>query len=190
MKKIPLILAICLLLGLCTGCEIGLPFATSAGTSAPTVSTESAQEATTAPTEVTTAPTEATTEATTEPVAAGPQPMDLVGTWQRTHTEVEGDKNKNTKATITVSGDTPDALIITYKDKEFSGSNFKEKKLIVENGELYSDCGNDRWVARVDIGGKYSYWLTVSEDGTLIMQVGFEVDGMPMVSTQWFARSQ
>ena len=218
MKKLALILTVCLLLTGLAGCveiKINLPTqpatqattneatqatteaTTQASTEAPTAeatvsptvaATEAPTEApTVAPTE---APTVAPTEAPTEPPVTGPQPMDLVGTWKRTHTEVEGDKNKNTKATLTISGKSADKLTATYKDKEFPSDNFKNKALTVKDGELYSGCGNSKWFAEMAGTGKYQYSLTLLEDGTLLMQCYFEIDGAPMVSTQWFARSE
>ena len=180
MKMLALILAGCLLLSLCVGCEQKTP----AETKAPITTTALMQTPTEAPTEE---PTEAPTEAPTEPPVVGPQPTDLVGTWQRTHTEVEGDRNANTKATLTV---TEGEMTVTYKDKEFPDDNFKNKALTVKEGELYPDCGNDSWYAEVSSTGKYQYCLTLLPDGTLLMHCGFEIDGMPMVSYQWFARAE
>lgn len=210
MKKLALILTVCLLLTGLAGCveiKINLPTqpATQAATNEATqATTEATTQATTeaptaaateAPTEAPTvapteAPTEAPTVAPTEPPVTGPQPMDLVGTWKRTHTEVEGDKNKNTKATLTISGKSADKLTATYKDKEFPSDNFKSKALTVKEGALYADCDNSQWFAAVAGTGKYQYSLTLLTDGTLLMQCYFEVDGAPMVSTQWFARSE
>lgn len=186
MKKIALFLTLGLLLSLTAGCSLLKPMPATPDP-APSVTTtpETTAETTEVPTE---APTQAPTEAPTT-VPSGPQPMDLVGSWQRTHTEVEGDRNKNTKATITVSGDSETSLTITYKDKEFSDSNFKNKSLTIQEGELYTGCGNDLWYADVSSTGKESYSLTLLEDGTLMLQCTFDFDGMPMVSTQWFARS-
>lgn len=210
MKRLALILTVCLLLAGLSGCveiKINLPTqpatqaatneATQATTEATTQATTEAPtaEATVTPTVAATeapteAPTVAPTEAPTEPPVTGPQPMDLVGTWKRTHTEVEGDKNKNTKATLTISGKSADKLTATYKDKEFPSDNFKSKALTVKEGALYADCDNSQWFADVAGTGKYQYSLTLLTDGTLLMQCYFEIDGAPMVSTQWFARSE
>lgn len=171
MKKLIVMLIVCLMLAACEKAP-----------AAPT-------QATAAPTQATTAPTQAPTEAT-EPTVAGVQPMELVGSWQRTYSEVEGDRNKNTKATVTIAGDTEESLVITYKDKEFPDDNFKNKAITCKQGALYPDCGNDDWYADVAATGKYSYSLTLLPDGSLLLQCGFDYDGQPMVSYQWFARSE
>ena len=182
MKKLALLLAVCLLLTVFAGCDGAQ---TPAGTEATT------EPSTAATTQATTeATTEATTQATTQPVIAGPQVMDLVGNWQRTHTEVEGDRNQNTNATITITGVGEDGLTVTYQDTEFPNDNFSDKALTIKEGEIYSDCGNAVWFADVASTGKYSYSLTLLEDGTLLLQTGFDYDGLPMVSYQWFARSE
>lgn len=181
MKQIAWILIACLLLTGIAGCaDTNVPEKTPAATQTPT----------SAPTEATAAATTEATTAVTEPAATGVQPGELAGVWQRTHTEVEGDRNKNTKATLTITGDTEQSLRITYKDKEFPDTNFKDKALTVKQGALYPDCGNDRWFADVAPTGKYSYSLTLLEDGTLLLRCSFDFDGQPMVSYQWFARSK
>lgn len=175
MKKLALLLAALLMLSLCA-CSASTP---SESTPATTQATEAPTEA-----EVIEPPTEAT-EAPTQP--AGPQIMDLLGTWQRTHTEVEGDRQENTSATITISGDAQDSLTITFEDKEFPDDNFQDKALTAKEGELYTDCGNSLWYMEVAPTGQYSYSLTLLEDGSLLLRCYFEFDGMPMVTHQWFA---
>lgn len=177
MKKLALLLAALLLISLCA-CKSSAPSESAPAT------TEAPTEATATP-EVTEAPTEATL-APTEP--AGPQIMDLVGSWQRTHTEVEGDRQENTNATITVSGDSQDALTITFEDKEFPDDNFQNKALTAKEGELYTDCENNLWYMEVAHTDRYSYTLTLLDSTTLLLRCYFEVDGMPMVAHQWFTR--
>ena len=172
MKKIAFFMTIILLLGLCACTQAPTPTDPSDATPAQTTET----------------PTETPTEAPTQP--AGPQVTDMVGAWQRTFTEVEGDRTENTKATITIEGASRDTLTITYKDKEFPDDNFKEKALTVKEGEIYPDCGNDSWYAQVASTGKVAYFVTLLEDGTLMLQCSFDFDGQPMVSYQWFARSE
>lgn len=172
MRKLAFLFALCMLLTLCAGC-IRMPPA------APEDTTEPADPAeTTEPAD----PVE-----TTEPADDGPQPAALVGSWQRTHTEVEGDRNENTKATLTITGGD---MTVTYQDAEFPNGNFTEKALTVKEGELYYGCENSSWFAEVAPTGKEAYCLTLLDDDTLLLQCYFEVDGYPMVSYQWFARIQ
>lgn len=198
MKKIALILAVCLLLSVfaaCTGAKNpgqtpeSQPSSSQNGTTNNTPDTPEDTGNDTPDTPDNTG-SETPDNTTDETPVTGPQPAQLAGTWQRTHTEVEGDRSKNTKATITITGDTADSLVITYKDKEFPDDNFKDKKLTVKEGELYADCGNDSWYAEVASTGKYGYCLTLLPDGGLLLQCSFEFDGYPMVSYQWFAKSE
>lgn len=197
MKKIALILAVCLLLTVfaaCTGAKDpgqpdNQPPASQDGTGNNTPDTPEDTGNDTPETPDNTG-SENPDNTTDETPVTGPQPAQLAGTWQRTHTEVEGDRNKNTKATITITGDTADSLVITYKDKEFPDDNFKDKKLTVKEGELYYDCENGSWYAEVASTGKYGYCLTLLPDGSLLLQCSFEFDGYPMVGYQWFAKSE
>ena len=176
MKKLVLLLTLCLAFSCLAACQQNpMPVTTEATTEAATEDT----------TEVT---TEATTIATTQSLLTGPQFLDLVGTWQRTHTEVEGDRNPNKNATITITGE--ENLVITYTDLEFPDSNFTQKALTFQEGTLYTECGNDNWYAQVDPVGVYRYRLTLLDDGALLLQCRFDFDGHPMVSYQWFVRSQ
>lgn len=179
MKKLIVLLVLCLMLAACENAPAAPP------QTDPTAPTQASQT----PTQETTASTQAPTEET-QPAVTGGQPMELVGSWQRTHSEVEGDRNKNTKATITITGDTENSLVITYKDQEFPDDSFKNKALTCKQGALYPDCGNDQWFADVASTGSYSYSLTLLPDGALLLQCGFDFDGQLMVSYQWFARSE
>ena len=139
---------------------------------------------------------------TTEPVSVIPteatipqgepmtdlDPMGLVGTWQRTHTEVEGDKNKNTHGSITVSGADSGSLKLTFRDKESPNFDTEGKSLEILAGELFAQCGNDIWYGEATDGSN-TYAITLLDDNTLLLQLTFDFDGQPMVSTQWFIRS-
>lgn len=175
MKKLCIFLILCLLLTCLAACEEVTP-------TEPQTPVQSTEPPTEPPTD---APTEAPT---TEPPVTGPQPMELVGSWQRAYTEVEGDRNENTRATITISGDSETGLIITYKDQDFPDDNFTDKAMTLQSGELYPTCGNSQWYLQADPVDNYTYCLTLLEDGTLLLQCGFDYDGMPMVSYQWFTR--
>ena len=184
MKKIALLLAATLLLILLAACGVQTP----AEADIPTATTQ----ASTTP-ETSTVPTEISTEAPTEVTEKEPMtdidPIGLVGTWQRTHAEVEGDKSQNTKGAITIAGPDSGSLTFTFKDQESSNFNAEEKYLEIEAGQLFADCGNDIWYAKTT-DGKNIYALTMLDDNTLLLQLTFDFDGQPMVSTQWFARSK
>ena len=189
MKKIALLMAAALLLTLLAACSEQAPAqtdapATTQAATAPETTAEPTQAPTIAPTE---APTVAPTEEG-EPMI-DIDPMGLVGQWTRTHAEVEGDKTANTKGSITIAGADSGSLTFTFQDKESSNFNAKEKSLELEAGALYEDCGNDMWYATAK-SGQNTYQVTLLDDSTLLLQLTFDFDGMPMVSTQWFARNE
>ena len=118
--------------------------------------------------------------------------MEMVGKWERTHTMVEGDavESEPNICNIEISGESKNNLKISYNSKEFTQNSYSNKNLIFSLGALpiYTDCGNDVWYAKVDHKGKddTAYSITLLEDGNLLLQNYFTVDGAPMVSYEWF----
>lgn len=187
MKKIVLIFA-AVLLSLMTACGQR----PSAQTDGPPESIQ--PETTAAPTQTTTEPpTESPTEPPTSTEEGEPMtdidPIGLVGTWQRTHAEVEGDKVPSPQGTITIAGPDAGSLTFTFTDQDAPIFNARETALEIEGGQLYAGCGNDIWYAAAT-SGKNTYALTMLDDNTLLLQLTFDFDGQPMVSTQWFTRSK
>ena len=64
------------------------------------------------------------------------------------------------------------------------------KELVVFPFEMYYGCGNDQWTATVNYTGKYGteYHITLLPDGTLLLQIAWEVDGAQMVSYGSYSR--
>ncbi len=122
-----------------------------------------------------------------------PEPIAMVGEWERTRTMVEGYEEDSAPGAckITIKGDSEDNLSITYTSKEFPDNNYKNKALIIADGELYYKCGNDCWTADVDYIGNFdtTFALTLTEDDTLILQNYFLIDGAPAVSYEFFKRA-
>ena len=122
-----------------------------------------------------------------------PDPMEMVGTWKRVRTEFEGYEEEDTSGncTIVITGETRDTLTISYTDRESSQSDYQNKALKVEQGELYWGCGNSLWLAEVDHVGPWdtTYTVTLLEDGTLLLQNYWELDGAPAVSYSEFCRA-
>lgn len=122
----------------------------------------------------------------------GGAPMDMVGTWELTWTEVEGDRVESAPGggTLEITTDGMGFFWISYRDANFPEDNFYDRELLVSAGEVYRDCGNNQWLADVyeveDAPVRYA--LTVLEDGTLLMQYSWETEGMPMVSYGWYRR--
>ena len=117
---------------------------------------------------------------------------ELVGTWELAWTEVEGDRNEAAPGvcTIEITPDETGFFRFTYSDRDFPDWNIQDRELLVIPGELYPGCSNDQWIGEVTEASEdpVHYALTLLEDGTLLLQTYWEMDGMPMVSYGWYAR--
>ena len=117
---------------------------------------------------------------------------DLVGTWELAWTEVEGDRNEAEPGicTIEITPDETGFFRFTYTNRDYPEENVQDRELLVIPGELYPGCSNDQWIAEVieESGDPVQYALTLLEDGTLLLQTYWEMDGMPWVSYGWYAR--
>jgi len=121
-----------------------------------------------------------------------PEPTEMVGTWERFRTEIEGYQEEDASGfcTIVITGESEQTLAISYADRNYPDSNYQNKALTVKQGEIYNGCGNSLWLADVEFVGQYdtTYCVTLLEDGTLLLQNYWEVDGIPGVSFEWFRR--
>lgn len=108
--------------------------------------------------------------------------------WQ----EFEGNRSyfESNGTTIVITGDSETELRATYTDMLLTNESFQNKELTVTTEEMYFGCGNDQWKANVEYVGPYDtlYAITVLDDGTLLMQSYWEVDGAPTVSYSCFQR--
>ena len=116
---------------------------------------------------------------------------ELVGTWELAWTEVEGDRIEAAPGicTIEITPDETGLYRFTYANKDFPEENVQDRELLVVPGELYPGCGNGQWTGEVieESGDPVHYSLTLLEDGTLLLQTYWEMDGMPWVSYGWYA---
>ena len=116
---------------------------------------------------------------------------ELVGTWELAWTEMEGDRIEAAPGicTIEITPDETGLYRFTYANKDFPEENVQDRELLVVPGELYPGCSNDQWIAEVaeESGDPVCYALTLLEDGTLLLQTYWEMDGMPWVSYGWYA---
>jgi len=117
---------------------------------------------------------------------------ELVGTWELAWTEVEGDRNEAAPdvCTIEITPDETGFYRFSLANKDFPEENIQDRELLVFPGELYPNCGNDQWIGEVteESGDPVHYSLTLLEDGTLLLQTYWEMDGMPWVSYGWYER--
>ncbi len=122
----------------------------------------------------------------------GGAPIEMVGTWELTWTEVEGDRVESAPGgcTVEITTDGMGFFWLSYSDRNYPDDNFSDRELLVSPGELYSDCGNNQWFAEVYTTSDelIHYAVTLLDDGTLLMQYSWEMDGMPMVSYGWYKK--
>ena len=105
---------------------------------------------------------------------------------------MEGDRNEaeSGRCTIQITPDERGFYRFTYSDRDFPEENLQDRELLVVPGELYPGCGNGQWTGEVieESGDPVHYSLTLLEDGTLLLQTYWEMDGMPWVSYGWYER--
>ena len=122
----------------------------------------------------------------------GGAPIEMVGTWELAWTEVEGDRNEAAPGgcTVEITTDGTGFFWISYSDRNYPDDNFSDAELLVSPGELYSDCGNNQWYAEVytESDELIHYAVTLLDDGTLLMQYSWEMDGIPMISYGWYKK--
>jgi hypothetical protein len=116
----------------------------------------------------------------------------MVGTWVRVMGEFEGFAEEDTSGscTIVIAGNDQNSLTISYTDGDAPEYNFRNKAMTICQGELYWGCGNSLWLAEVDHEGPWgiTHAVTLLEDGRLLLQNYWEMDGAPSVSYEWFEK--
>lgn len=116
----------------------------------------------------------------------------LAGSWELAWTEVEGDRIEAAPGvcTIEITPEETDFFRFTLANRDFPEENIRDRELLVVPGELYPGCGNDQWIGEVteESGDTVQYALTLLEDGTLLLQTYWEMDGMPWASYGWYER--
>ncbi len=122
------------------------------------------------------------------------KPIELVGSWNRVKTEVEGDKVETPLGDVVIDifGDSENEMYISYNDKSFPDSSYANKKLEIAFNELHYNCGNPLWLVNVDYVDDYgtTFALTLLNDGSLLLQNYWIMDGAPMVSYEWFEKAE
>lgn len=126
---------------------------------------------------------------------------EMVGSWERYATEVEGDfvNCDPGVATVTIT-DVPPAgadaedfdteYWITYTDREYPELSYGDVSLLImpsPNWGYFSECD---WIAAINHIGTNgtSYLLTILKDGTLMIQNQWEMDGAPMVGYEFYRK--
>lgn len=136
-------------------------------------------------------PTEITEATKTTEATKPDRSVELVGTWERTQTEVEEyvEETPAGQVTVQITGSSEDNLLISYQDKEFPDDDYSDKALfIIPNGDLWW-YGDVEWFAQVNHTGNFGQTFTMAiVDDMLVIQNYFEVDGAPCVSYETFRR--
>ena len=122
-----------------------------------------------------------------------PEPVEMLGEWELAWTEVEGYRENVEPGTesISIFLNDDNGFRITLTDAVFPKKSFKNKELEVYEGELYSGCGNDRWMCYIGYMGAENiiYSLTLTQDDILLMEMYWEIDGgVPMVAHKGYRR--
>lgn len=121
-----------------------------------------------------------------------PDPMEMVGSWERFFVEADGYQEETSPGSciIAIAGEDENSLTISYTDYIFPEFSYSDMALHITEGEIYNGCGNSLWLADVDYVGMHgtTFCITLTEDGSLLMQNYYELDGAPTVSYEWFRR--
>lgn len=125
------------------------------------------------------------------PEANNRLPDEMVGSWERIYTEVEGYREETPPGVCTakITGSESDGLQITYTDQQFPSYSYSNKQLSIIPGENMWYSGNCRWAALVDYSGNdMTRYVSLQEDDTLLVANSWTIDGMMMVSIECFRR--
>lgn len=122
----------------------------------------------------------------------GAQPMDLIGTWERTQTEVDGytEESPAGEVMIRITGTTESDLRIDYEDTQSAYRSFDDRAIFIMPDEDFMGVGEVEWIGQINFTGESandSYMLALV-DGELIMRHIFTVDGTPCASYETFRR--
>jgi len=122
--------------------------------------------------------------------AGGMDPDNMVGIWERTYTEVEGDRRASEpgECTIEITGSKDTQLVIAYTVANAPDWSYSDVWLFVMPGEWthFEDC---QWKAMVNYSAlETSHDISLLPDGTLQMVNYYTVDDIPMISYEWFQR--
>ena len=83
------------------------------------------------------------------------------------------------------------SMRLTHVNNVSYMDNMYDKEVLFYEGELYSGCGNDRWVAYLGNMDGYTttYSFTLTDYDQLLMQLSWEIDdSVPMVAYKMFHR--
>ena len=122
-----------------------------------------------------------------------PEPVEMLGFWELEWTEVEGYREYVDSGLENISVFLRDdgSIRMSYVEWTSNGVALYDKEVCFYEGELYSGCGNDDWVAYLANMDGYTttYSFTLLDHESLLMKLYWEIDdGVPMVAYKMFHR--
>jgi hypothetical protein len=122
-----------------------------------------------------------------------PEPVEMLGYWELEWTEVEGYREYVDPGLENISVFLRDdsSIRMSYVEWTPNGVALYDKEVCFYEGELYSGCGNDDWVAYLANMDGYTttYSFTLLDHESLLMKLYWEIDdGVPMVAYKMFHR--
>ena len=121
-----------------------------------------------------------------------PEPIEMIGTWEKMYGEVEGEtiEVEPGTCTIEIKSAASAGLLMSYTSVDYPDNDFYDELLSIDMRELYFNCGNGAWVADVDYAGPWetTYAITLTWQDILIKQNYYLLDGAPTVSYEYFRR--
>lgn len=122
-----------------------------------------------------------------------PEPVEMLGYWELEWTEVEGYREYVDPGleNISVFFRDDSSIRMSYVEWTSNGVALYDKEVCFYEGELYSGCGNDDWVAYLANMDGYTitYSFTLLDHESLLMKLYWEIDdGVPMVAYKMFHR--
>ena len=122
-----------------------------------------------------------------------PEPVEMLGYWELEWTEVEGYREYVDPGIENISVFLRDdsSIRMSYVEWTPNGVALYDKEVCFYEGELYSGCGNDDWVAYLANMDGYTttYSFTLLDHESLLMKLYWEIDdGVPMVAYKMFHR--
>lgn len=118
-------------------------------------------------------------------------PLDLIGTWERTQTEVDGDvvETPAGQVILQITGSNEADLRAAYRDAEFPDDNYSDKALYILTDGDTMGFGHVEWIAQLDHTGRFGQEFALAiVDDALVIRSYFTVDGAPGVSYATFRK--
>ena len=124
------------------------------------------------------------------PAGVSPEPSAMEGSWERTYVEIEGDRQPDEATVCTVQiVSEGENYYIYYDNQDFPDRSLAARPITVMAGEETSWASGCQWVGTFDgTDGNMTHKLAVNQNGNLVIQNFWTVEGAPMVSYEYFCR--